>query len=154
MALALVRETSPRPWGRLEVFPVWRIRLGNIPTPVGKTLPVSKVLIALGKHPHARGEDFNKGELCLATENYLLRKSSMNESNKLITPKYKQFLGTILVLLSALGFGTSGTIQAIAPVGATPYVIVAGRATAGAILLLTWCIVRKRFPKDFFFNSV
>mgnify|MGYP007106334875 FL=1 len=74
----------------------------------------------------------------------------MNESNKLITPKYKQFLGTILVLLSALGFGTSGTIQAIAPVGATPYVIVAGRATAGAILLLTWCIVRKRFPKDFF----
>lgn len=53
----------------------------------------------------------------------------MNESNKLITPKYKQFLGTILVLLSALGFGTSGTIQAIAPVGATPYVIVAGEHT-------------------------
>ena len=50
-------ETSPRPWGRRQRLRHHDHLSGNIPTPVGKTLPISKVLTVLGKHPHARGED-------------------------------------------------------------------------------------------------
>ena len=32
-----VSETSPRPWGRLNLISAQRLKCGNIPTPVGKT---------------------------------------------------------------------------------------------------------------------
>ena len=78
----------------------------------------------------------------------------MNESNKLITPKYKQFLGTILVLLSALGFGTSGTIQAIAPVGATPLRHRCRKSYRRGYPSPDLVHRQKALSKRFFFNSV
>lgn len=49
-----------------------------------------------------------------------------------------------LVLLGALCFSASGTIQAIAPEGATPYVIAAVRMLVGGLLLFAWCFFRKK----------
>lgn len=47
-----------------------------------------------------------------------------------------------MVIAAALCFSTSGTVQALAPEGATPYVIGAIRALGGGLLLLIWCLWR------------
>ena len=54
--------------------------------------------------------------------------------------------GALLVLLGALCFSTSGTAQAFAPEGATPYVIGALRMQVAALALLVWCALRGRLP--------
>ena len=57
--------------------------------------------------------------------------------------------GPLLVLLGSLCFGTTGTLQAIAPEGATPFVITFVRMSVGALFLLAWSIACGRFPTDF-----
>lgn len=52
----------------------------------------------------------------------------------------------MLVLLGALCFSTSGTAQAFAPEGTTPYVIGALRMQVAALALLVWCACRGRLP--------
>lgn len=54
--------------------------------------------------------------------------------------------GAVFVLLGALCFSTSGTAQAFAPDGATPYVIGALRMQVAALALLVWCSWRGRLP--------
>ena len=56
--------------------------------------------------------------------------------------------GACLVLLGALCFSTSGTAQALAPEGATPYVIGALRMQVAFLALLVWCLLRKRLPQQ------
>ena len=55
--------------------------------------------------------------------------------------------GALLVLLGALCFSTSGTAQAFAPEGATPYVIGALRMQVAALALFVWCALRSRLPR-------
>lgn len=55
--------------------------------------------------------------------------------------------GAALVLLGALCFSTSGTAQAFAPEGATPYVIGALRMQVAALALLVWCALRGKLPR-------
>lgn len=55
--------------------------------------------------------------------------------------------GALFVLLGALCFSTSGTAQALAPEGATPYVIGALRMQVAALALLVWCAWRGRLPR-------
>ncbi len=50
-------ETPPRPWGRQFQTISANIRLGNTPTPVGKTQSDQHIDQIKRKHPHARGED-------------------------------------------------------------------------------------------------
>ena len=47
--------------------------------------------------------------------------------------------GSLLVLLSALCFSISGTLQAIAPDEATPFVITEARMLVGSLFLFIWC---------------
>ena len=56
--------------------------------------------------------------------------------------------GAILTLLSALCFSVSGTLQAIAPDGATPFVITEARMLVGGLFLLCWCVVTNKLPKS------
>ncbi len=51
-------ETPPRAWGRLIVYPLTNLVLGNTPTGVGKTGQSRVEAWATWKHPHGRGEDF------------------------------------------------------------------------------------------------
>lgn len=51
----------------------------------------------------------------------------------------KQNKKALLILLGAACFGSSGTIQALAPQGATPFVIGALRMLVGGISLFIWC---------------
>ena len=53
-------ETPPRAWGRHALYFKRRASFGNTPTCVGKTSASVKVSISTWKHPHVRGEDFNK----------------------------------------------------------------------------------------------
>lgn len=55
--------------------------------------------------------------------------------------------GPLLVLLGALCFSTTGTVQAMAPEGATPYVIGALRMLGGGIALLLWCAWKGTLPR-------
>ncbi|MBR4424220.1 MAG: EamA family transporter [Mailhella sp.] len=54
--------------------------------------------------------------------------------------------GPALILLGALCFCTTGYMQAVAPHGATPYVIGCVRMLIGGAALLAWCAVRGRLP--------
>lgn len=54
--------------------------------------------------------------------------------------------GSILVLLSALCFSISGTLQAIAPEEATPFVITEARMLVGSFFLFLWCLTTKKIP--------
>ena len=54
--------------------------------------------------------------------------------------------GVILVLISALCFSVSGTLQALAPSEATPFVITEMRMIFGAAFLFLWCLVLRKFP--------
>ena len=56
------------------------------------------------------------------------------------------FKGSVLVLLSALCFSISGTLQAIAPDEASPFVITEARMVVGSIFLFLWCIASKKIP--------
>lgn len=58
------------------------------------------------------------------------------------------FRGPFLVLLGALCFSTSGTIQAISPQGATPFVVGALRLLIGGIALFLWCLWQKKLRFD------
>lgn len=51
---------------------------------------------------------------------------------------------SFLIFLGALCFSISGTIQALAPDGATPYVIAAVRMLVGGLLLFVWCFASKK----------
>lgn len=55
--------------------------------------------------------------------------------------------GPLLILLGALCFSTTGTVQALAPEGATPYVIGALRMLVGGLSLLLWCAFRGDLPR-------
>ena len=52
-----MRETPPRVWGRLFYSPMKRIRIGNTPTGVGKTIEITGHHFCKWKHPHGCGED-------------------------------------------------------------------------------------------------
>lgn len=56
--------------------------------------------------------------------------------------------GIVLVLVSALFFSVSGTLQALAPEGATPYVITEIRMLIGGLCLVFWCLLSKKMPKN------
>lgn len=60
------------------------------------------------------------------------------------TPSAK---GPLLIVLGALCFSTTGTVQALAPEGATPYVIGALRLIVGGLALLAWCAIRGDLPR-------
>ncbi|WP_308774705.1 EamA family transporter [uncultured Bilophila sp.] len=55
--------------------------------------------------------------------------------------------GPLLIVLGALCFSTTGTVQALAPEGATPYVIGALRLLGGGLALLAWCAIRGDLPR-------
>ena len=55
--------------------------------------------------------------------------------------------GPLLILLGALCFSTTGTVQALSPEGATPYVIGALRMLVGGLALLLWCAFRGDLPR-------
>jgi len=50
--------------------------------------------------------------------------------------------GAVFALLGALCFSVSGTLQALAPAGATPFVVAESRAIVGALGLALCCLVR------------
>lgn len=54
--------------------------------------------------------------------------------------------GPVLILLGTICFSTTGFSQAMAPQGATPYVIAAVRMLVSGAGLLLWCAWRKRLP--------
>ncbi len=56
--------------------------------------------------------------------------------------------GIILVLVSALFFSVSGTLQALAPEGATPFVITEIRMVVGGLCLVLWCLFSGKMPKN------
>lgn len=64
----------------------------------------------------------------------------MRENNTFSLP------GPVLILLGTLCFSTTGFTQAMAPQGATPYVIGATRMLVGGAVLLLWCALRHRLP--------
>ena len=53
-------ETSPRLWGRPQIFNLALMGGRNIPTPVGKTMTLTTTEKTVRKHPHACGEDGTK----------------------------------------------------------------------------------------------
>ena len=55
------RETPPRTWGRPLGAAFGLVGGRNTPTHVGKTWEGDPLLVAQGKHPHARGEDSRTG---------------------------------------------------------------------------------------------
>ena len=55
--------------------------------------------------------------------------------------------GPILILLSALCFSVTGTLQALAPAGATPWVIAEVRMVTSAFFLFLWCAATGKLPK-------
>ena len=55
--IAVVHETPPRAWGRLNVQGLLHPDLRNTPTCVGKTMPSRAHQPSSAKHPHVRGED-------------------------------------------------------------------------------------------------
>ena len=57
--------------------------------------------------------------------------------------------GPVFVLLSALCFSLSGTLQALAPEGATPFVVAAVRTLLGSAFLFAWCAWKKKLPRHF-----
>lgn len=61
--------------------------------------------------------------------------------------KTRSGYGPLLVLLGALCFSTTGTVQALAPAGATPYVIGALRMLGGGLALLLWCVWKGTLPQ-------
>lgn len=60
----------------------------------------------------------------------------------------EQLKGILLVLLSSAFFSVSGTLQALAPEGATPFVITEIRMIVGGFFLFCWCAVTGRLPKN------
>ena len=56
--------------------------------------------------------------------------------------------GFFLVLVSALCFSISGTLQAIAPQEATPFIITEARMLIGALFLMLWCFFAKKLPSN------
>lgn len=58
------------------------------------------------------------------------------------------FKGSILVLLGALCFGTTGTFQALAPEGANPWVIAEARMIVGSLTLLLVSFFQNEIPKN------
>ena len=54
--------------------------------------------------------------------------------------------GILLVLLSSLCFSVSGTLQALAPEGATPFIITESRMLIGALFLFLWCALTRKLP--------
>ena len=56
--------------------------------------------------------------------------------------------GILLVLLSSLCFSVSGTLQALAPEGATPFIIIESRMLVGALFLFIWCAFKKKLPQS------
>ena len=55
-------ETPPRTWGRPALQKAQLDMQKNTPTHVGKTIMTTLFLLGLGKHPHARGEDSERGD--------------------------------------------------------------------------------------------
>ena len=55
--------------------------------------------------------------------------------------------GALLILLSALFFSVTGTLQALAPEGATPWVVAEVRMLGSALVLFAWCAASGRLPK-------
>ncbi len=54
--------------------------------------------------------------------------------------------GILLVLISAVCFSVSGTLQALAPEEATPFVITEMRMIIGAAFLFLWCLCFGKLP--------
>ena len=63
--------------------------------------------------------------------------------------------GAFLVLLGAFCFSGSGTIQALAPEMATPFILGAIRLLFGGLFLLAWCAINGilTFPKNWIWKN-
>lgn len=57
--------------------------------------------------------------------------------------------GVLLVLLSALCFSISGTLQALAPEGSNPFIITEMRMIIGSLFLYFWCRAFKKLPHSY-----
>lgn len=55
--------------------------------------------------------------------------------------------GPILILASALFFSVTGTLQALAPEGATPWVVSEVRMSGSALVLFLWCAATGKLPR-------
>ena len=64
--------------------------------------------------------------------------------------------GAFFVLLGAFCFSGSGTIQALAPQEATPFVLGAIRLLVGGLFLFFWCLLNNilQFPKNWLWKNV
>jgi len=60
----------------------------------------------------------------------------------------QQMKGIILIIAGAFCFSTSGFTQAMAPEGATPYVVGALRMLIAGLALFLWCARRKMLPQQ------
>jgi DME family drug/metabolite transporter len=57
-------------------------------------------------------------------------------------PRKERLYGILLVLLASMCWGTTGTLQELAPAGAHPLTIGSIRITLSALILLPWCAWR------------
>ncbi|MCG5030983.1 DMT family transporter [Mesosutterella sp. OilRF-GAM-744-9] len=55
--------------------------------------------------------------------------------------------GPLYILVSALFFSVTGTLQALAPSGATPWVVAEVRMLGSAVVLFLWCLAAGRLPR-------
>lgn len=55
--------------------------------------------------------------------------------------------GPLLILASAVFFSVTGTLQALAPDGATPWAVAAVRVLASTLVLFLWCALSGRLPR-------
>lgn len=53
----------------------------------------------------------------------------------------------MFIIAGSLCFSTTGVVQALAPQGATPYILGALRMLAGGLCLLVWCALRGQLPR-------
>ena len=56
--------------------------------------------------------------------------------------------GPLLILIGSLFFSFSGTLQALAPEGASPFTITESRMLFGALGLFAWCLISKKLPDN------
>ncbi len=60
----------------------------------------------------------------------------------MISSRKERLYGVFLVLMASMCWGTTGTLQALAPEGAPPLTVGSIRITLSALILLPWCVWR------------
>ena len=62
----------------------------------------------------------------------------------MISSRKERLYGVFLVLMASMCWGTTGTLQALAPEGAPPLTVGSIRIALSALILLPWCVWRDR----------